>query len=79
MPNATKYSQVFSGEVPFPDMSRVAGVYSMLEGRRPNRPDHPELSNSLWKLIEGCWEGDPAQRKTIAEVVGILEAEIDSA
>ena len=51
----------------------------MLEGRRPNRPDHPELSNSLWKLIEGCWEGDPAQRKTIAEVVGILEAEIDSA
>jgi len=60
-------------------MNRVAGVYSMLEGRRPSRPSHPELSDRLWKLIKGCWKDDPAQRTTIAEVVGILEAEMDSA
>ena len=51
----------------------------MLKGRRPGRPDRPELSDRLWKLIKGCWKGDPVQRKTIAEVVGILEAEMDSA
>jgi len=26
-------------------------------------------------MIEGCWKSVPAQRKTIAEVVTILEAE----
>jgi len=45
----------------------------MLKGHRPHRPDHPELSDRLWGLIEKCWEGGPAQRKTIAEVVGVLE------
>lgn len=49
----------------------------MLKGRRPGRPVHPELSDRLWKLINGCWKVDPAQRKTIIEVVAILEAELD--
>jgi len=49
----------------------------MVKGRRPGRPDHPELSNRSWKLIKGCWKGDPARRKTIAEVVSILEAELN--
>ena len=48
----------------------------MLKGRRPGRPDHPDLSDPLWKLIKGCWEGDPARRKTISEVVTVLEAEL---
>jgi len=47
----------------------------MLNGRRPGRPDHPELSDRVWKMIKGCWKGDPAKRKTIPEVVTILEAE----
>jgi hypothetical protein len=49
----------------------------MLNGRRPTRPDHPELPNRVWKTIEGCWEADPAKRKEIAEVVAILEAEVN--
>jgi hypothetical protein len=47
----------------------------MLNGRRPVRPDHPELSDRVWKMIKGSWKGDPTKRKTIAEVVTILEAE----
>ena len=47
----------------------------MLNGRRPGRPDHPELSDRVWKMIKGCWKGNPAKRKTITEVVTILEAE----
>ena len=56
----------------------VAGVYPMLEGRRPARPDYPQLSDWVWEVIEGCWEGNPAQRITIAEVVTILEAEVNA-
>ena len=48
----------------------------MLKGRRPGRPDHSELSNRVWKMIRGCWKADPARRKTITEVVSILEAEV---
>jgi len=50
----------------------------MLNGRRPARPDHPELSDRVWKMINRCWKGDPAQRKTMAEVVTVLEAEVDA-
>ena len=48
----------------------------MLNGRRPARPDHSELSDSVWETIEGCWKGDPARRKMMSEVVATLEAEV---
>ena len=47
----------------------------MLNGRRLARPNHPELSDRVWKLIEGSWTANPAQRKTMVEIVAILEAE----
>jgi len=50
----------------------------MLGGRRPPRPDHPGLSNCVWKMIKGCWECDPARRGTVAAAVIILDAEINA-
>ena len=50
----------------------------MLSGRRPPRPNHPELSDRMWGMIEGCWESDPSRRKTIAEVIVTLDAELNS-
>lgn len=52
-------------------------MFSISNGRRPSRPHHPELSDHVWNMIKGCWEGNPARRKTIAEVVAILEAELN--
>ena len=49
----------------------------MLNGRRPPRPDHPELSNNVWEMIEGCWKSEPARRRTIAEVIIVLDAELN--
>jgi len=50
----------------------------MLNGRRPARPDHRELSDRMWKTIASCWKSDPAKRKTMDEVVTILEAELNA-
>ena len=50
----------------------------MLNGRRPARPDHPEFSDCVWEMIKGCWMDDHVQRKTMAEVVTILEAETNA-
>ena len=47
----------------------------MLSGRRPDRPDHPELTNRVWRMIKRCWKGDPTRRITMAEVVTVLETE----
>jgi len=48
----------------------------MLKGRRPGRPGHPELSNRVWKVIRGCWKDSPTKRKTMAQIVLVLEAEV---
>lgn len=50
----------------------------MLSGRRPARPDHAELSDRMWKTIKACWKDDPAKRKKIADVVAVLEAEVNA-
>jgi len=47
----------------------------MLSGRRPPRPERPELSDRVWGTIEGCWESVPSRRRTITEVVVVLDAE----
>jgi len=47
----------------------------MFNGRRPGRPDHPELSDRVWKMIKECWRCDPAKRRTFTEIVTILKAE----
>ena len=49
----------------------------MLNGRRPPRPDHPELSDRVWEMIEGCWENIPSRRRTITEVITVLDAELN--
>ena len=48
----------------------------MLKGQRLGRPDHPELSGRLWKLIQACWKSDPARRMSIGGVVAVLETEL---
>jgi len=49
-----------------------------MSGRRPARPDHPALSDGVWKMMKGCWRGNPAQRMTITKVVATLEAEANA-
>ena len=69
---------MFAGRVPFSDEGKVAAVVSMWKGRRPARPHHPQLSNRLWKMIEGTWKANPAQRIAIAQIVTVLEMEINT-
>jgi hypothetical protein len=50
------------------DKGAVTGVYSMPRGRWPDRPNHPELSDPMWKVMNGCGKSDPTHRNTMAEV-----------
>ena len=69
--------QIFARQAPFSEEGGVAGIYSMLSGRRPPRPDHPELSDPIWEMINGCWECVPSRRRTITEAIAVLNAELN--
>ena len=65
--------QVFTGQPPFFGLSEIARTYSMLNGSRPSRPDCCEVSDLVWRVIEGCWNPDASRRMEIEEVVTLLE------
>jgi hypothetical protein len=68
--------QVLTGRPPFADMTEIAATYSMLSGARPPRPNHHEISDRVWYMIERCWDNVPLKRMSIGEVVSLLEAEL---
>jgi len=42
-------------------------------GKRPQRPTHPDLTNSLWDLTQRCWKEGPQDRPEMGEVIGELK------
>jgi hypothetical protein len=68
--------QLFAGHVPFPNIPQAAATYLLASGERPPRPDHPELCDEIWDLIERCWGGDPSCRPPIDNVLAILQEQL---
>jgi hypothetical protein len=66
-----RHIQIYTGRAPFShrrnDTSVVCDIHY---GRRPHRPDEPDLTDSIWELIQSCWHQDPDKRANI-NVVGI--------
>jgi len=52
----------------------AAVIFSVFQNERPSRPVHPEVTDPVWDMIQGCWEGNPFQRMTAADAVEHLEA-----
>jgi hypothetical protein len=68
---------MFAGEAPVFEEDKFIGVHTKFHACLPSRPEHPELSDRVWKTINGCLKKVPSQRKTITEVVVALDAELD--
>jgi len=55
-------------------------AYHVSSGVRPEKPANAEaigISNSLWKLLQRCWDGDKTQRPQIREVVARVGSAAD--
>ena len=64
--------EVFTGKVPFPDMTNGSVIIQVVNGKRPVKPPAAEqlgLTTEMWKFIEKCWSADPSKRPTMDEVV----------
>ena len=61
-------TQVLTGEVPFRDKSDWVIASAVLKGNRPSRPAHRSCTDSLWALIQRCWDHEPHVRPEISEI-----------
>ncbi|KAF9645565.1 kinase-like protein, partial [Thelephora ganbajun] len=61
--------EVFTGKIPFSDLSIAAAATSINTGKRPKRPSHPSLIDDLWALTQHCWKEEPQDRPQMDEVI----------
>jgi len=69
-PNADRMcAQILTGRLPFSHRRRDSMVvYDVCHGRRPLRPSNPEMTDSMWEMVQSCWHEDPNKRSTMATV-----------
>ncbi|TDL17583.1 kinase-like protein [Rickenella mellea] len=65
--------EVFTGKAPFAEILRdTVVVMSIMQKRTPKRPsdDLSEigLDESMWNMMEQCWQSEPTHRPTIVQV-----------
>ena len=64
--------KAFTGMAPFSDHHPLAAMIAIMSGRRPQRPAHPSFTDSLWKLLQKCWDQDRRNRPRMSEVLFAL-------
>jgi len=47
-------------------------MLAITQGKRPQRPTHPDFTENLWALIQRCWDEDPQLRPKASEIVQAL-------
>jgi len=64
--------QVFTGAVPFNDLSSNVAMFTIMRGERPPRPTYPTFTDDLWILMQRCWEQGPPSRPEASGVTQVL-------
>jgi hypothetical protein len=69
------FRQVLTGQQPFSDIKPLELAYRISCGLRPEKPANAEaigVSDSLWSLIQKCWDDEKTRRPQIQEVMATL-------
>jgi len=61
--------KAFTGKAPFYGIAPITVAVRVLDGKRPPRPTHQDLTNHLWEMVQRCWSRDPQHRPDISEVI----------
>ncbi|KAL0573100.1 hypothetical protein V5O48_008852 [Marasmius crinis-equi] len=58
--------EIFTGNTPFHELTDAAVIVAvLLEKKHPSRPENlPELADSMWEIMESCWEHEAHLRPT---------------
>ena len=63
------WRKAFTGMVPFSDHIPPAASMAIISGKRPSRPTHSALTDSLWELMNQCWDQDRRIRPRMLEAL----------
>ncbi|KAF9256314.1 kinase-like protein [Marasmius fiardii PR-910] len=63
--------EIFTGLHPFPDLPKEGTVVlQVVQGKHSSRPENiSELDDSMWALMESCWNMDPPTRPNADEIL----------
>ena len=64
--------QIFTGAIPFNNYVTIAAMLAVAKGERPPRPMHPTFTDTLWTLMQRCWDHTPHLRPEISEALEVL-------
>ena len=59
--------------MPFPERGFCEVGAAIVEGDRPSRPDHPDLTEKLWELTQECWEPLAKDRPGVVKAVEVIK------
>ena len=68
--------QVLTGDIPFPKLRMAEITLNVVQGVRPPKPEKASdigFSDSLWRFVQRCWDGDLELRPKVGRVVSQLE------
>ena len=67
-------TKVFTGAAPFSTNPSIAAALVIMRGGRPPRPNHPDLTDALWRLMQHCWEQEPHLRPGMPQVLEVFSS-----
>ncbi|KAJ7466906.1 kinase-like domain-containing protein [Mycena latifolia] len=60
--------EIFTGNFPFHELvNDVAVMFHVMQGNRPKQPSG--IMDEIWTVMTECWEADPEQRPSAAQIV----------
>ena len=68
-------AQVLTREAPFSGYTDILVLEEIQNGKRPRRPANttsPGITDSIWMLLEQCWDWEPDSRPDSAHVLNII-------
>jgi hypothetical protein len=72
-----------SGTIPFAELPNdMAVMFAVIEGKRPSRPmscTGTTVLDSLWELLNNCWEAKAEMRPKVLQIVKQLEGPLIAA
>ncbi|KAG6909853.1 hypothetical protein DXG01_014881 [Tephrocybe rancida] len=78
--------EIFTGELPFPEIVTDAVAHHIIMGGCPMRPDPSSsswtdfgLTEEIWACVEPCWEREPSERPNANTVIRRLGGSITAA
>ena len=66
--------KVFTGSAPFDLHLSITVALAILQGERPSRPPHRDLTDNLWEVMQHCWNQEPSERPDMSEVLRVLRS-----